>query len=174
MIMFLGIINQKMYYGVEQYNDGVFDKLSSLDLKKYINLMNSNGHIELNENNFIELVKIYNKYLTDNNKIIIWGFDPDDSFVKNLKCVFCGYDITGESLFCSPVFRTFFENNSSLYLKNLKKVYCKYLNENGLFSNHDIAFNFLEEIQANGMEYFENDGLLKIIQIWTVSKNTNL
>ena len=166
--MFLGIINKNFYCGVEQYNDGFFDKLSSRDLKKYINLMNSNGYIELNENNYIELTSIYNKYLADNSRIIIFGIDFDDCFVKNLKCVFGGYDITGESFFCSPVFRTFFENNSSLYLNNLKNIYGKYLNENGLFSNYDIAFDFLKEIQTNGMEYFENDGLLKIIKIWTM------
>lgn len=82
------------------------------------------------------------------------------------KLKFLGYDISGESYYHSPIYRAFFETFSNICSDIKMSEFKDCLNNNGLFENKNDAIEFLNYIDINYKNFFEEDQHIKPVQIF--------
>ncbi len=88
---------------------------------------------------------------------------------------FLGYDVSGDSMFFSPLFVTFFENpNRNLVIKLIHHCFISKINDNGLFGDLEDACEFsalstyLNDIVVGS--FFEPDDNIRPIAVYSLKR----
>ncbi len=168
---------QTIYKGVYNSFD-IFKFLRGKRLKEYLSIHDADGRIPFTSDNINTLLSIV-KYINDLNgeicEIIVYGKFVKIICDKRFEFHFYGYDVSGDSLYHSSVFRAFFENPDEIYFREIRTCYFNRLNNNGLFYDRSDADEFASYIQLhNEEEVFEQDGRLFPIMIYNIEKVTSL
>ena len=88
-------------------------------------------------------------------ELILVGERFDDEWCNENGYYSLGYDVSGESYYHSPVFRTFFEENEIGGIRKIKEQYASLLNENGLFDRREDAESFAKTVKDCESEFYE-------------------
>lgn len=156
------------YRGLER-STPYANKLFPCDsIKEIMYMVDENGDIPYSHENFRKLHMIQQKLAGKGLEldIILAGVEPQDSSVYK-SSVFLGYDVSGDSLSHSLIYRSYFDNPH--FISDYFAEFSNYLNENGLFSDISAANKFIN-CTAIHPQIFENDGNVAPVAIWELAQ----
>ena len=156
------VYSKRAYKGIQVEGGDLFRYLKGEYMKQYLGLFEGE-RIHFSENNLVTLMYL-NSHIKD-HEIIVYG-DNKIVFPESVNSIFIGYDISGDSMFLSPLY-TFFGNDGGMYFQKIQSKTPCGVNEYGLFDNWRDAIDFIEFInEVNDDNFFEKDGLLKPVFVY--------
>lgn len=152
------------YRGLERSLPFANKLISANVIMDILGMADNDGDIPYSFENFGKLQAIRERLVVKGLAldIILIGQPPmDNSHYKSVN--FLGFDISGESLFHSWIYRYYFDALDVASNRN-DEFYGK-LNQNGLFSNAATASQFIEHMSAYSY-HFENEKGISPVEIW--------
>ena len=152
------------YKGLERVTPYAHDLFPARLINEVLYMADKNGDIPYSCDNFRKLHKIQKKLAIKGLEleIILAGNAPNDSFFFKT-FTFLGYDVSGDSLCHSLIFRYFFDDSCSKFDTNSKLI--GRLNQNGLCSDISTAYEFITSVSIHS-QLFEHDNNIAPIAIW--------
>ncbi len=165
-MVYIDIVSSKRAYrGIERGGEDLFRYLKRMDLKQYLGLFEGE-RIPFSENNLIALMRI-NARIKD-HEIIVFSENEVD-FPESVNSAFLGYDVSGDSMYLSPLYTAFFGNNGGEYFRSLQSKLSCGVNDFGLFNSVENAVELIELVNAAKEDnVFEEDGKLKPVFVYSV------
>ena len=164
------------YRGIQRNQNWLLNVNSKLSTK-YINLL-ENERISFTIEN-IKIAKSISRAINakskkETNEVILFGKCNLENIKKNLESSSCyfnflGFDITGDSLYISPIKTVFFEKQKNTISNECLKMFSEKLNDNGLFSSIEDVFSFLEYVNPHVGEMIEYDGSLCLVYVYKIT-----
>ena len=102
----------------------------------------------------------------NDHEIIVFSENEVD-FPESVNSAFLGYDISGDSMYLSPLYTAFFGNNGGEFFRSLQSKLSCGVNDYGLFDRIENAVELIELINAaEDNDIFEKDGQLKPVCVY--------
>lgn len=161
---------QKMddYKGIERHiSVAKFPKKKNF-IENYLSMADENGEIVFSHDSWINLLEIKKVLYSIGVFVdVIVCSEKETDITKKYPLQFLGFDISGDSFYHSPLFRSVFQSPYSANFQDVHNQFSNYLNKNGLFSDMSDAKKFIQYIQENNKgNVFENDKNIRPIMIF--------
>lgn len=168
--MFVDIFDIDNRYRGIQRNQGNLWKGKAKYLNRYTELL-TDGRIPLTIENVTLLLgiadNINKKYNQAQCEVIIYGRTKCSTDL-NGNAILLGFDISGDSLYLSPIKTAFFEGCNTINCECDK--FRNKMNTYGLFTTQDDAESFLKYVSSLNVDMFEEDGDLSIISVYRITE----
>ena len=157
------VSSKSAYKGIEREGEDLFRHLSKKEFEQYTGLF-EDERIPFSENNLLALMHI-NAHIKD-CEIIVFS-ENKVVFPESINSTFLGYDVSGDSMFLSPLYTAFFGNNGGEYFRSLQSKLSCGVNDFGLFNSVENAVELIELVNAaKDDNVFEEDGKLKPVFVY--------
>lgn len=156
------------YKGIERHiSVANFPKRKNF-IENYLFMADENGEIVFSHDSWIKLLEIKKDLYSVGVFVdVVVCSEKETDIIKKYPLQFLGFDISGDSFYHSPLFRSVFESSYGANFQDIYNQFSNYLNKNGLFSNVSDAKKFIHYIQENNKDnVFENDINIRPIMIF--------
>ncbi|MDD4412952.1 MAG: hypothetical protein PHR14_00145 [Oscillospiraceae bacterium] len=161
--------NNEKYTGVQDIFNFLELDINKDIINEYFSILNNDGGIPFSKYSLSVLKKMETEITECGASVTILAL-AESSESQPDSFHFLGFDVSGDSFFHSPLFRTFFETPESTYFNAIRERFSKHLNKKGLFSDISIATEFTQYIRENNSEnVFESDGNIRPIAIYSIT-----
>ena len=167
--MYIDIVEKTLgYKGIERHC-GVLPILKKEQVVKYMDLLDNDGRIKFSKGNYDSLCEIIASLSSGTESefgIILYGDLCCSKIIADYpESEFCGYDITGDSCYLSPIYRAMFENTSEEH-----QYIRKFLNDNFLCNSPEDCDKIICYVNQCDDDFFEDDGILHPVQVYLMKK----